>query len=54
VSGVAEWLLLRKANVNGGYRVYNMLSLVLYPKCVYAVSLTLSQLSTGGPDDTGC
>jgi hypothetical protein len=32
--------------------VYNLLSLVPYPKCVHFASLTLSQLRTGGPDGT--
>jgi hypothetical protein len=32
--------------------VYSLLSLVPYPKRVHFASLTLSQLSTGGPDST--
>jgi hypothetical protein len=32
---------LKKLMLNGGFRVCNMLSLVLYPKHVYIVSLTL-------------
>jgi hypothetical protein len=51
-SGVAEWLLLGKANANRGSRVYSLLSQVLYPKCVHFASLTLSQLSTRGSDST--
>jgi hypothetical protein len=36
-----------------GSRVYNLLSLVPYPKHLHFTSLTLSQLGTGGPDG-GC
>jgi hypothetical protein len=39
---IAEWLLLEKANVNGGFRVYNLLSLVSYPKRVHVTSLMLT------------
>jgi hypothetical protein len=49
-SGVAEWLLLVNANANGGSRVYCLLSLVPYPKRVHFASLTLSQLTTRGPN----
>jgi hypothetical protein len=40
-SGVAEWLLLRKVNANGGSRVYSLLSLVSYPKHVHFNFLTM-------------
>jgi hypothetical protein len=33
-------------------KVYSLLSLVPYPKRVHFASLTLSRLSTGGPDGT--
>jgi hypothetical protein len=43
-----------KLILTGGSRVYSLLSLILYPKRVHFVSLTLSQLSTGDPDGTCC
>jgi hypothetical protein len=41
-SRVDKWLPLGKANANGGSKVCNLLSLVLYPKCVHFASLKLS------------
>jgi hypothetical protein len=41
-----------KLMLTGGSRVYNLFSLISYPKRVHFASLALSQLSTGSSDGT--
>jgi hypothetical protein len=47
-SGVLNVRYSKKLMLNGGSRVYNLLSLVMYPKCVYFASLTLTSEYWGG------
>jgi hypothetical protein len=53
-SGVLNVCYSEKLMLNGGSRVYNLLSLVMYPKCVYFASLTLTSeyWGGGGPNST--